>query len=148
MKLTIREPFSLELEDETVLSGTIRELTKKEAKELKAKFKDSDIQQKELQKLNKQKNRLLIDSEIAKDEKNYDELKAILDRLDNLDQLIETKSEEINESDIVQGMLRERFNLTVKSDQIEQITQLAEDFGYTLILQTIAKDLEEKKPKE
>lgn len=147
MKLTINQPFELEY-NEDVFTGTVRELTKAESKQLKAESKIAEVHEKKLNKLNKKKARANADIQIAEKLEEYEKLTPLLDKLEEIEDEIETLNENFDYEENLQTILRKRFDITVKSDKIQEIKKLAEDFGYQLVLATIAKGAEEKKPKE
>lgn len=150
MKLQIRQDFTIEHSD-AVYVGSVRELTKKEQKQFKEEFKEQEQQEKQLNKLKRKKARVNADIEINKELNKYEELPALLDKLEALELEIEAKENELDTEELLQNMLRKRFEATVKFDNpehLEAVRQLAEDFGYALILETIAKDAEKKKPKK
>ena len=151
MKLELRQKFTIETDIsgvEEIYTGTIRELTKKEQKEIEQTFKENESKQKELSKLNKKRRIATLKIEQKEELKEYDDLQSLVDELDAIDEKIEILATELNKNEILTNALRARFEQTVKSDRKEELKQIAEDFGYEVIFQTITKDIEEGKLKD
>lgn len=151
MKLELRQKFTIETDIsgvEEIYTGTIRELTKKEQKEIEQTFKENEAKQKALSKLNKKRRILTLKIEQKEEIKEYDDLQSLVDDLDTLDEQIDTLATELNKNEILTNALRARFEQTVKSDRKEELKVIAEDFGYEVIFQTITKDIEEGKQKD
>ena len=149
MKLQLRQKFTVETDisgNEEIYSGTIRELTKKETKQIEQSFKENETKQKQLSKLNKSRRILTLKIEKKEELKDYDDLQELVDQLDALDEEIEARTTELNKNEILTNALRTRFDATIQSDRKAELKQIAEDFGYEIVFQTITKDIEEKKP--
>jgi len=134
MKLVINKPFTLELpregQEDLIINGTIRDLKKSEAKEVEAQYKTLQAD------LSKGKD-LEERYEVAEGEEKV-----------SLEAQIKALEEKIKNEDIINALTKKKFDLTVKipvAEHMETLRNIADDFGYQLILDTIKEDLEEKK---
>lgn len=152
MKLDFREKFTLEipLQDgtEEVIKGTIREFTKTEQKEIEASLQGEKDSLKKLNKLIRKGTRLEEKINRRKETLEDEALDALYDELDIITDEIETLSESVKEEDIALKGFRIRFDKTINSDKKDKLKNICEEHGYQIVFKTIAKDVEEKKPKE
>lgn len=152
MKLDLRSEFSLEipLKDgtEEVITGTVRELTKVEQKEIKALFKEDEQKAKTIKKLIKKAERFTDKLEREKSTLTDEELEIRYENQDKLEEEVEAKTNELNDTDLFTKGLKVRFEKTIESAQKDRLKQICDDFGYDKIFQVISKDIEEKKAKK
>ena len=148
MKLKIKHFFTLEHEEngnEIEIKGYVRELTKVERKELKSMFKEEESKEKKLQELSRINKKLNIDLKKAEEDMDYAVAKDVNDKLEKLNSDFETIKAELDNADILEKALKARFEKTVISDDKDKLRELAEAYGYELILQTINEDIQAKK---
>lgn len=152
MKLEFREKFSLEipLKDgtEEVITGTIREFTKAEKRELETFEKDIKAKTKTLRKKANKLDRLNESLERQKTTLSEEEIENKYNEIDALDDEVSALTDEIKPDNILLEAFRKRFELTIDSDKKDRLKQICEDFGYEKVFKVIYKDIEEKKPKE
>jgi len=143
MQLLLQNPFTLEIPNGTkkdeIIKGTLRSLTKKEQKEFEDIFKEDQNNAKSLQKKNKKMARLAKSIELGTST-DYDALYEIQDE-------IEVEVEALQDLDTQETTAKKRFEMCVKSPKIDKLTELCETYSYRLVIDTIAKDIEEKKNK-
>lgn len=134
MKLIINKAFTLELpregQEDLIINGTIRDLKKSEAKEVETQYKT-------------------LQADLAKG-KDLEERYEVAEGEEkvSLEAQIKALEEKIKNEDIINALTKKKFDLTVKitvAEHMETLRNIAEDFGYQLILDTIKEDLEEKK---
>jgi hypothetical protein len=142
MKLTFSNDFILEVEinnEEKIIKGKYRELTKAEEKEFKAVFKKEYGYIDELQKLSKELNKLTARIEYDKENKELkDQLMDIYDKTTEL-------TEKINKSDMKENTAKHRMKLTVTSDDMDDIINICEAYGYERVLTAIVEGSKEGK---
>jgi len=142
MKLTFKETFEIELENGAVIGGTFRDLTKKERKEIEIKFEKDQQLANKLQKLSKKAKRLSIE---LKYEDDKSKIKEIQKKIFKIEDEAETLQKELESLNTREETSKIRFNMCVKSDKIGELLEICEQYSYEIVMQTILKDIEEKK---
>jgi len=134
MKLLLKQPFTLEVphEDgtEEVLTGTFSPLTKTQLKEFRKLFKPNQDASDLLRKTQKQLRRLK-DKDLTKKYELEDEIEALIKKITNFDTDEETA--------------KERIRLSVESDDMKRIDEIADLLGYNEVFAVILKDIEDKR---
>jgi len=142
MKLTFKETFKIELENGTVIGGTFRDLTKKEKKEIELKFEKDQQLTNKLQKLAKKAKRLSIELKYEDDKSKIKELQKKIFKIEDETEAIQKELESLNTREEASKI---RFNMCVESDKIDDLLEICEQYSYEIVMQTILKDIEEKK---
>lgn len=165
MKLTFKDPFSLEIPltdgQEDIITGTVRQLNKKEIKEIDAGFEEIKKKAKYLEKKTKvfeKKSKKLIriekkiehfkDLTIEKVEAEYLLIEAFETELDAIEAQMEPLIEELDNSTHIIDTQRKRFDLTIVSERKSDLKKICEDIGYEKVFKVISEDIEAKKPKD
>jgi phenylalanyl-tRNA synthetase alpha subunit len=141
MKLLLKQPFSLEIphengEDE-ILTGTLAPLNKKQLKEFKTHFKkDQDLSNK-LSDLSRELSRL--------EDKARHDGKVDLDKKYKLEDKIRVLSKELKDLNTEETTAKKRFDLSVESEYLDRIKEIAEFLSYREVLDVIINDIEDRK---
>jgi len=136
MKFTIDYPFTIEVGDD-VYKGTLSEPTKKQSKDMKALSENFIKLGKEAKKI---ENKIeVLRARFAKD--NTDE--KVIEELQKSMALLDDKIEQLDGFNLVEEVSKMRLELCMKGDK--EIMELAREYGYSAVLDTIQKDIEEKK---
>lgn len=142
MKISFNDKFKLEItngDEETVINGTLQRLTKKQEQEIKNKFKKEYSTLEKMGDLAKKAQREKLRAELSD---NQEEAKAkgaeMLDKLYDL-------QDGIDEDKFKEDIAKFRFDLSVKSDDMAELINIAESFGYAFVIEMINKDVEERK---
>lgn len=142
MKLQLNQPFTLEIQNgnnETVISGSLKKVTKKQEAEIKLKFKKEYKTIEEMGELAKKAQREKLRADLGGDETEAKRSGAeMLEKLYVL-------QDSIDENDFKEKIAKYRFDLSVESEQMVELIKIADDFGYEFVLEMINKDVEEKK---
>ena len=136
MKFNLSYPFTIEV-GENIYKGTLREPTKSETKSMK-KILDgfNDI----LKDVKKIRNKIdVANAKLGKDNQNE---KLILD-LQKLNEELDLLSAKADDLNIMEATAKMRLELCFVGDK--EIIDLANDYGYTQVFNTIKEDIEEKK---
>lgn len=142
MKLNLNEPFTLEIQngdDEQVIKGYLKKVTKKQEAEIKAKFKKEYKTIEEMGDLAKKAQREKLRADLGGDE--TEAKKSGAEMLEKLYLL----QDSIDENDFKEKIAKYRFDLSVESPQMIELIEIAENFGYEFLLEMINKDVAEKK---
>ena len=144
MKLQFNDKFTLEIttgESETIITGFLKRLTKKQEQDIKTKFKKEFATIEKIGELAKKAQREKLRSELNNTSDLEDVKKQSSDLLDKLYEL----QDGIDESKFKEDIAKFRFELSVESTQMEELLSLANDYGYSFVLEMINKDITEKK---
>ena len=132
MKLLLKQKFSLEIPtdagDDEIIEGTLAPLSKKQFKDFQLHFKKNKDLSDELKKLQK------IYRRAEKDKARYkieDEIEELNNTLSNLDTEEQTS--------------KYRFDLSVTSNKLDRLHEIASLIGFNSLLASIIKDIEEEK---
>ena len=144
MKLILTQPFTLEIGDtEEVISGTLKPLSKQEQKDFEKTFNKHQKEAKILQKKSVQINRLTKSIE-ALEKKDID-VEDKREELYKLEDELNADGEKLMELDTNEVTAKKRIEMSVECDNMDRLIELCEIVGYRGILDTIVKDIEEKK---
>ena len=144
MKLQFNDKFTLEIttgESETIITGFLKRLTKKQEQDIKTKFKKEYATIEKIGELAKKAQREKLRSELNNTSDVEDVKKQSSDLLDKLYEL----QDGIDESKFKEDIAKFRFDLSVESTQMEELLSLTNDYGYSFVLEMISKDIAEKK---
>ena len=139
MKFTLSDQFELTVND-TQIKGEYKKLTKKQEAEFKKKFKKEFDLTEELIGISKKLRRLEIENKINKEEDNT-KLLELSDRLEEIQTTLE-------KSEAKEKLAKERFSLSIDSAQLEELIELGENYGYSLVIEMINEAVAEGKQKE
>ena len=144
MKLQFNDKFTLEIttgESETIITGFLKRLTKKQEQDIKTKFKKEYATIEKIGELAKKAQREKLRSELNNTADVEDVKKKSSELLDKLYEL----QVGIDESKFKEDIAKFRFELSVESTQMEELLSLTNDYGYSFVLEMISKDITEKK---
>lgn len=144
MKLLFSDAFSLEItegESETIITGFLKRLTKKQEQEIKTKFKKEFATIEKIGELAKKAQREKLRSELNNTSDVEEVKKQSSDLLDKLYEL----QDGIDEGKFKEDIAKFRFDLSIESAQMEGLLSLVNDYGYSFVLDMINKDVAEKK---
>lgn len=153
MKLELQQKFSLEIptsgEDE-IITGTIAPISKQQKKDNEKAFDNERKLSKDLQKKSTKLRRLALKVEKAERDETTKEsnLTKLYKDIDALSDEVETQTEELLELDITEKVAKSRFDLSVKSEQLDRLKEICELVGYSKVIETIHKEVQEGKPKD
>ena len=145
MKFTFIEDFTLEVGDTVVLKGTFKELSKSEMKEQKAKQKELLDMSKEATKLSSRLTFLEQKKNIKEKLGDWKSVEATLEEIHTLTNDINEKLRVLNEGDREEEIYKSRLEMSLGGEQVSNIMDLGEEYGYKRVFDTIQKDIEEKK---
>ncbi len=144
MKLQFNDKFTLEItsgESEQTITGFLKRLTKKQEQDIKAKFKKEYATIEKIGELAKKAQREKLRSELNNTSDVEDVKKQSSELLDKLYEL----QDGIDEAKFREDIAKFRFDLSVESAQMEELLSLANDYGYSFLLEMINKDVTERK---
>lgn len=140
MKLQLHEPFVIEIDElDMVINGYSKKLTKKQEAELKKKFKSDLALTDEMIDLGNKLRRMEIENKVKGIEDN-EKLLEITDRVQEI-------NETLKKNDTKEKIAKYRFGITVESGQLEDLIKLADDYGYSAVLEAIGEAVREGKQK-
>jgi len=140
MKFELTQPFSLEIpqdgkEDEIII-GTLSQITKKQQKEFEKDFKKNKDGAIKLQLKTRQLKRL--SEKLERGDSTDHEAKY------TLEDEIEAELEKLKILDTEETTSKKRFEISVTSESLERLKELAEIVGYSHLMSVIVKDVTEK----
>lgn len=139
MKFTLSDQFALTVND-VEIKGEYKKLTKKQEAEFKKKFKKEFDLTDELIAISKKLRRLEIENKINKEDDNT-KLLELSDRLEEIQAILE-------KSEAKEKLAKARFELSIDSVQLEELIELGENYGYSLVIEMINEAVAEGKQKE
>lgn len=161
MKLKLLEPFTIEVPrqdgDYDILEGKFLPTTKKFEKDIEAKYSEQIEKAKVLQKktnklmrleqsiqTNEQRLNIKLDNDLI------NKKEQMLNDAYNLRDEIEALNEELKDYDMLEIKGKEHINFRLRADEDNKnkILQLCETYGYSMVFDTILKDIEEKGKQE
>lgn len=140
MKLKLKEPFTLEVGEDTY-SGELVSLTKKQLAKINKISPNKDI--KEVQKISKY---LDITREIQPHLEKKEEILAGLDAIKQYESEIEALNERIDAFDI-EDIYKARMETSIMGEDKRTIMDLGEMYGYKKVFATINEDIKEQNEK-
>ena len=152
MKLAIKENFTIEVPKadgtEEIIKGTYRILTKAELKQIKEEFKESKQKADNAIKLTRNYNRLINKQKLFNLETSHIEKQSTETKILELEEQLEDLQAWLEENEPTDKAIRKRLEFALDAECQDQIFNLCETFGYQLVVSTIEKDINEKKPKD
>lgn len=145
MKLKFYDNFKIEVElngEDTLIEGKFKRLTKKDEDDIKTKFKKDLALLEEMGTLGQKANKIQLQLEFDKDNKEIQS-----DALEIFDRVNKIK-DEIEKSDSKEKMAKYRFNLSVESEQLKTLIEIASLYGYSEVINAINESVEEGKQKD
>lgn len=145
-KLNLTNPFEMTIsdgEEETVLYGTFRDLTKLESKTFNKKNKKIKEQVQEVQLLLKQAKRMTLKIDLKTKLEDYHAVDKVQEKLFVIEDKIELLAEDFSESNAQIELLKERFKLCLGGKDELEITKLSEIHGYDKIYTVIEESIME-----
>lgn len=139
MKFTLSDQFALTVND-IEIKGEYKKLTKKQEADFKKKFKKEFDLTDELISISKKLRRLEIENKINKEDDNT-KLLELSDRLEEIQATLE-------KSEAKEKLAKSRFELSIDSAQLEELIELGENYGYSLVIEMINEAVAEGKQKE
>lgn len=139
MKLILKEPFTLEVGEDTY-SGELVSLTKKQLAKINKISPNKDI--KEVQKLSKRVESIREQYPFLKEDEKLNNLLFIED--------IEAKIEALNgiiEAFDIEDIYKERMNISIMGEDKKALMELGEMYGYKKVFSTILEDIKERNEK-
>lgn len=145
MKLKFYDNFKIEVElngEDILIEGKFKRLTKKDEDDIKTKFKKDLALLEEMGTLGQKANKIQLQLEFDKDNKEIQS-----DALEIFDRVNKIK-DEIEKSDSKEKMAKYRFNLSVESEQLKTLIEIASLYGYSEVINAINESVEEGKRKD
>jgi len=147
MKLGQYYDFELEVGDNTYY-GKVRDLTKKEINQedkKRSKYKKMfDDLNKVKNKIDKTKRNIQIEEKLN----NWESVKELNSKLTQLEDERDNKSDEIMQVNNFEMFFKERIEATVISEDIVEILEAGETYGYENVLNTIYLDVKDRLSKK
>lgn len=148
MKLKLKKLFTLEVElsdgTEKVINGTLAVASKTQKAETKAIFSKYNKETRELKKQTRQLARKLAQIESLEKSGEIGLLDAY-EEFDELESVITLDTERLQNIDINEEVAFRSFQTLVKSDEKDLLEEYCKASSYAYVMETIAKDIEEKK---
>ena len=143
-KLIFERDFVLEVGEDTY-TGVVRDMTKIEEKKIakmsKAIKDKAEESYKNYNKIKSITKKMQIKEKLGK----WGDIEILADKLEDLEARNEELNNAVTNSDSLEKQFKERFNLTVISDDKEAIIEVADKYGYKNVFETILQDVTEKK---
>jgi len=148
MKLKIKQPFTIEIEGEDTIKGTLAPFTKKQKKEYEDLMKSDIDKTKELQKKAKELDRVNDKINIYKDTPNKKTLNELYERKYPLEDSIKLITEQLQEENTPEKAAKARYSKSIECVSPElkaRLDELCEQMSYAYMLNFIQEDIIEKK---
>jgi len=147
--LDLSNPFTVTGGDqdgnEKILTGMLREYTKKEKQTAKDKYKKLLDAAEELQKLSRKITRNERQIEIKEKLEDYKAVDKLLTETNKLEDRVEELSASSMEAYKDDSGMKDRFNTCLSGDDKTDIIELAERVGYDVIYSKISESINEGK---
>ncbi len=140
MKLRIQYDFSLEVGDDKY-TGTFTDLTKKQIKEVDKLSPKKALE--DAGKINAKIARLNAKIDNAKELQEYKKVDTYYAKLDTLEGKLEPLLGSI-EAFSIEYVYKARLELSIGGDDKEKILEIADEYGYKRVFETIMKDIADK----
>lgn len=145
-KLDLTNPFEFTLRDgvETILKGSLRELTKKEFSE----FNSQEGKIKEVVDVSRTNSQeITYLKELFELQKQNDLLKAeeTLTKLNTIEKEANEFIKQNNPDELLEGLVKKRIHTCLEGENKAKIIDLAESYGYRVIFNIIQEAINEKK---
>jgi len=145
-KIKIAEDFVLEVGDKTY-KGTFTDLSKEQKAILKKESKKVKSQMDTLQKLTARVEAVERRISILEKLEKWDEVLELEKEKEKLTEEQAKLIETIEENDGIEAVFKKRLELSIQSDEKEEILQLGEQYGYQNVFNTILEDVEQNRKK-
>ena len=146
-KLIFEKEFELEVGEKTY-TGVLHDLTKTQSqafeKTNKQKIDDNKILQKKVKELTKIDRKIQVKEKLEK----WDEVEALEEHKENLETEVEALTEKLSDPKPIEAMFKKRIEMSVESDDMDEILQAGAAHGYQNVFQTILQDIEDKTEKK
>jgi len=146
-KIKIVEDFTLEVGDK-VYKGTFTDLNKEQKAILKKESKKVKSQMDTLQKLTARVEAVERRVSILEKLEKWDEVLELEKEKEKLTEEQAKLIETIEENDGIESIFKKRLELSIQSDEKEDILQLGKQYGYQNVFNTILEDVEENRKKK
>lgn len=144
MKLVFQDDFTLEVGEKSY-TGTLRELTKKERKDIESKQKAAITIVKKadalVSKIDVSKKR----SELKEKMGEWSEAEKLVLSIEKDTQALAKLNAELSEKDFEEEIFKYRIELSLDGDDKKDILALCDEYSYKRVFETIQKDVLEKK---
>jgi len=144
MKLQISHEFELEFEDKSY-TGEFLDLTKKEKKQSKQMFEKQSKIATDLNNQIKKVAKLSRKIEIAEKQENWDNVEKHEKEKDAVEIRVNELSDNLDEISNLEEVYKRRLEVSLKSEDKDEILDLGELYGYERLHNVIAEDIAEKK---
>lgn len=146
-KLNFKDEFTLEVGDD-VYTGTLLDLDKKQKKDVnkigeKAKAKNDELNSQYKQVARLQKN-ITINEKLN----DWATVKTLQAELEALQDSAEALERELETDTSIERMFKRRMELTLVSDDKDEILAAGERYGYQNVYSTILQDIKETRAKK
>lgn len=146
-KLNFKDEFTLEVGDD-VYTGTLLDLDKKQKKDVnkigeKAKAKNDELNSQYKQVARLQKN-ITINEKLN----DWTTVKTLQAELEALQDSAEALERELETDTSIERMFKRRMELTLVSDDKDEILAAGERYGYQNVYSTILQDIKETRAKK
>lgn len=146
-KLNFKDEFTLEVGDD-VYTGTLLDLDKKQKKDVNKIGAVDRGKNDELKDIYKKISRLQKNIEISEKLDDWDEVKRLQAALEREQDDGEKLEAELGASDSIERMFKKRIELTLVSDDKDEILAAGERYGYQNVYSTILQDIKETRAKK
>lgn len=135
-----------ENQDNLIINGQLRDLTKEETTTIKEKYKSSMENFKQIQKLYKDVEFLTLEKDVLSKKEDKTEVVALIkDKLYPAETKLNELTENLDMSKLNEDMAKDKLELQLCLNSKNEVMKLSAQFGYGLVLDTILKDIEEGK---
>jgi len=151
MKLIINQPFTIEIQEEETIKGTLAPLTKKQKKEYEDIMQSDMDKSKILQKKAKELDRINDKIKIYTDTSNKKTLNDLFERKYPLEDSIKKLTEDLQKENTPEKAAKTRYEKSIVCETPEMKTrldELCEQMSYSFILNFIQEDIKEKRGNE
>jgi hypothetical protein len=140
MKLSFADKFTIEIEDlDITITGQLKQLTKSQKEDINKKFK------KELDLVKKMNEAVEKINLLQIKEKINPEDKELLEKMSGAYIEIDDLRSQVAKLEMAEKTSKYRFELSVTSENMEDLIKLCEDYGYSEIFSAITKAVDETK---
>ena len=143
-KFIFENEFSLEVGN-NVYTGTLRELTKLEKKEIDKANKSKKDQNDKLGKVLKETSRVQRKIDIAEKQDDWNKVESLNETLCELEKESATLADALDDNSTIEKLFKRRLEKSLTSDDKKTILALGGQYSYERLFMTILEGVREKK---
>ena len=146
-KLIFEQNFTLEVGKE-IYTGTLEDLSKSQKIAFDKVSKKKKADNKLLAKKQKAKERLERKIKINENLEKWEVLEDLENQLETIENELEIMVEKASDPKPIEDMFKKRIEMSVVSDNLDEILVAGEEHGYQNVFQTILQDIEDTNSKK